>query len=68
MASGTETEQDWRPLPLRAGEAVAGYDELSEDKLTGCSGALGALICADAIRPSLAWLLLTPAPKNLATR
>ena len=61
-ASGAEHEPDWRPLP----QLVAGRDGTSRNKTDECSAGLTLLICADVIRPSVDWLLVTPAPTNLA--
>lgn len=64
-ASGAEDERDWRRLPVHwFGVADSIKDRTRiQDR---CSGGLSILICADVIRPSLEWLLTTPAPKNLA--
>lgn len=61
-ASGAEHEADWRPLP----QLAAGRNAASRNKTDECSTGLTLLISADVIRPSLDWLLMTPAPKNLA--
>ena len=65
-ASGAEHEADWRPLPVQRAQTVAGRHGASPNKTDECSAGLTLLICADVIRPSLDWLLVTPAPKNLA--
>ncbi len=65
-ASGAEHAADWRILavtPLSAGRTEIAVSNLQNR----CSRGLSVLICADVIRPSLDWLLATPAPKNLAT-
>lgn len=68
IASGAEEEADWRPLPARRTGWVAGRrGAYSRDKTDECTTGMALLICADVIRPSLAWLLVTPAPKGLAT-
>jgi integrase len=65
MASGAEAEHDWRLLPFRSAGLLSGDGEPNVNKTNECSSGLTALICADVIRPSLEWLLVTPAPKNL---
>jgi hypothetical protein len=66
IASGAEQHADWRSLPVRNTEIVPGPDDASRNKADECSTGLTLLICADVIRPNLEWLLVTPAPKNLA--
>jgi integrase len=66
VASSAEHETDWRRLPaggtLPAGVCATGPTWSQNE----CSVGLSLLICADVIRPNLEWLLVTPAPKNLA--
>lgn len=65
IASGAEQHADWRQLAVgRAG--LPAWDTASSNKSGECSAGLRIVICADVIRPSLDWLLLTPAPKHLA--
>lgn len=65
-ASGAEAERDWRPLAARVGRLASGRDGTSRNITDECSGGLTLLVCGDVIRPNLGWLLLTPAPRNLA--
>jgi integrase len=66
LASGAEKAADWRTLPAR-GSASADRSASSRTRIENqCSVGLTLLICADVIRPNLDWLLVTPAPKNLA--
>jgi integrase len=65
IASGAEQHADWRVLPLGMAE-IPDRNHASHKKIDECSTGLTLLICADVIRPSLEWLLVTPAPKNLA--
>jgi hypothetical protein len=65
-ASGAEHDDDWRALPAQKARAVSGRSKPNRYKTDECSHGLTALICAEVIRPSLDWLLATPAPKNLA--
>jgi Phage integrase family len=64
-ASGAEQAADWRVL---AAEATApGSSETAVRRHQHvCSYGLSILICADVIRPSVSWLLVTLSPKNLA--
>jgi hypothetical protein len=66
IASGAEQHADWRPMPAGIAEIVPGRNDAGRNKIDECSTGLTVLICADVIRPSLEWLLVTPAPKNLA--
>jgi hypothetical protein len=64
LASEAERQSDWRPLATnRTNTASAGSRSRAENQ---CAVGLSLLICADVIRPSLDWLLVAPAPKNLA--
>jgi hypothetical protein len=56
---------DWRRFPLAWRQATTSWDCRFDPKLLGPG--LLSLICADVIRPDLAWLLTTPTPKRLAT-
>ncbi len=66
IASGAEQQPDWRLLPARMAGIASGRDHTGRTKTDECSAGLTLLVCADVIRPSLEWLLVTPAPKNLA--
>lgn len=65
-ASGADADGriDWRAFPISwakdADVPVRGWDERV------ISTGLLSLVCADVIRPSLAWLLATATPKRLA--
>jgi integrase len=64
-AGGAEQHADWRQLAVRwAG--LPGQNTASPNKSGECSTGLTIVICAEVIRPSLSWLLLTPAPSHLA--
>lgn len=66
IASGAENEADWRTLTAQH-SASASRSASSRKRIENqCSSGLALLICADVIRPNLDWLLVTPAPKNLA--
>jgi integrase len=64
-ASGAEQHPDWRQLAAGPGW-LARQGEAGRYKGDECSAGLTVLICADVIRPAMSWLLLAPAPKNLA--
>jgi integrase len=67
IASGAEDQTDWRQLHAQRTARVGSQSAASRTKAENqCSVGLTLLICADVIRPSMAWLLVTPAPKNLA--
>jgi len=61
-ASGAEQAADWRELAAAASRSGAAVRSLRHR----CSKGLSVLVCADVIRPGVAWLLSTPSPKNLA--
>ena len=61
-ASGAEQAADWRDLAAAASRSGAAVRSLRHR----CSKGLSVLVCADVIRPGVAWLLSTPSPKNLA--
>ncbi len=64
-ASGAEQAGDWRVLA--AAPDTAGRTDTAVRSLRyRCSRGLAVLICADVIRPSVGWLLATPAPTRLA--
>lgn len=65
MTSRAEDEHDWRLLPFRSAGLLSQDGDPNVNKINECSAGLTALICADVMRPSLEWLLVTPAPKNL---
>jgi hypothetical protein len=66
LASGAEDDgrPDWRGFPIRWRKATTSFDCRFDAAVLG-SGLL-SLICADVIRPRLAWLLTTATPKRLA--
>ncbi|MEV5210744.1 site-specific integrase [Micromonospora sp. NPDC053740] len=67
LASGAEQAADWRTLPAEHTGWVAGRRKpYTRDKTDECTTGLMLLICADVIRPSTRWLLVTKTPKNLA--
>jgi integrase len=66
VASGAESVADWRPLPAQRAAVPGQRAPRQTNTQNQCSVGLSLLICADVIRPSLAWLLVAPAPKNLA--
>lgn len=67
VASGAQSDgrSDWRRFPLAWRRATTSWDCRFDPKLLGPG--LLSLICADVIRPDLAWLLTTTTPKRLAT-
>lgn len=66
IASGAENVADWRTLPTQV-SASASRSASSRTRIENhCSVGLTLLICGDVIRPNLGWLVVTPAPKNLA--
>lgn len=67
VASGAQGDgrSDWRRFPLAWRRATTSWDCRFDPKLLGPG--LLSLICADVIRPDLAWLLTTTTPKRLAT-
>jgi hypothetical protein len=64
--AGADGRADWRRLPLQwlrsTGRIAA--DNTTAHKTLGAG--LLVLICADVIRPDIAWLLTTASPQNLA--
>ena len=66
LASGAEADGriDWRGFPTRWRKASTSLDFRFDTKVLGTG--LLSLMCADVIRPSLAWLLTTATPKRLA--
>lgn len=66
LASGADDDGrvDWRGFPIRWRKATTSWDCRFDSKLLGTG--LLSLMCADVIRPSLAWLLTTATPKRLA--
>ncbi|WP_239342075.1 site-specific integrase [Frankia sp. CiP3] len=62
---GVDGRVDWRALPIGWRRATTGGGCRSDHAVLG-SGLL-SLICADVLRPSLAWLLTTVTPKRLAS-
>lgn len=67
LASGAQADgrSDWRSFPLGWRKATTSWDCRFDPKVLGAG--LLSLICADLIRPDLAWLLTTATPKRLAT-
>lgn len=63
IASGAERVEDWRRLPAQQLHGAGGQTRSAPDRY---GAGLSVLICGDVIRPSIAWLLTAPAPKNLA--
>lgn len=66
LASGAERDRrvDWRGFPIRWRKATTSWDCRFDTMVLGTG--LLSLMCADVIRPSLAWLLTTGTPKRLA--
>jgi hypothetical protein len=66
LASGADHDGriDWRGLPIRWRKASTSFDCRFDAMVLGTG--LLSLMCADVIRPSLAWLLTTTTPKRLA--
>lgn len=62
--AGTDGRADWRSLLIRWRKATTAWDCRFDAKVVGTG--LLSLICADVIRPDLAWLLTTATPKRLA--
>lgn len=68
QASGAEEASDWRSLVTAASAGRTRSTSAPGRQLSHLSPGLLVLICADVIRPSLAWLLrLAPARRGLAT-
>jgi len=69
VASGAQDHSDWRELVASASVGRAGITEVNHTKLSPhLSPGLMVLICADVIRPSIRWLLASPAARRgLAT-
>lgn len=67
LASGAEGDGrvDWRGFPIRWRRATTSFDCRFDAVVLGTG--LLSLMCADVIRPGLAWLLTTATPKRLAT-
>jgi len=62
-ASGAEDRPDWRDLVTSSGGAGrSGTD--SAQRSTHLGSGLLVLVCADVIRPSLGWLLSSPAARR----
>lgn len=66
LAGGADRDgrTDWRSFPIRWRKATTRWDCRFDSKVLGAG--LLSLICADVIRPGLAWLLATATPKRLA--
>ena len=56
---------DWRAFPVGWRKAATGWDCRFDPQVLGTG--LLSLMCADVIRPGVAWLLTTATPKRLAT-
>lgn len=67
LASGADHDGriDWRGLPIRWRKASTSFDCRFDAQVLGTG--LLSLMCADVIRPGLAWLLTTATPKRLAS-
>lgn len=67
LASGAEDDgrADWRALPIRWRKASTPFDCRFDATVLGTG--LLSLVCAEVIRPSVAWLLTTSTPKRLAS-
>jgi len=63
--AGADGRADWRRLPIQWARANALAPTSFDAKVVAT--ALLSLVCADVIRPDLAWLLTTTTPKRLAT-
>jgi integrase len=64
--AGAEGTADWRQLPLRWLRDTGQVPRGNTNAVNGLGGSLAQLICADVIRPGIAWLLATATPQNLA--
>ena len=66
LASGADNDGrvDWRGLPIRWRKVTTSWDCRFDTMVLGTG--LLSLMCADVIRPGLAWLLTTATPKRLA--
>lgn len=66
LASGAEVDGrlDWRGFPIRWRKAATSFDCRFDAAVLGTG--LLSLMCADVVRPGLAWLLTTATPKRLA--
>lgn len=63
--AGSNGRIDWRSFPVRWRKATTPSDCRFDTMMLGTG--LLSLMCADVIRPGLAWLLTTATPKRLAT-
>jgi hypothetical protein len=66
LASGADNDGrvDWRGFPVRWRKATTSFDCRFDAAVLGTG--LLSLMCADVIRPGLAWLVTTATPKRLA--
>jgi hypothetical protein len=66
LASGAASDGriDWRSFPVRWRKATTSFDCRFDAAVLGTG--LLSLMCADVIRPGLAWVLTTATPKRLA--
>ncbi len=68
QASGAEAALDWRDLITTAAAGRSRTRTVTGRQLPHLSPGLLVLVCADVVRPSLAWLLrFAPARRGLAT-
>lgn len=68
QASGAENQPDWRAMVTVTAAGRSRSQVAAGRQLPHLSPGLLVLICADVIRPSLAWLLrFAPVRRNLAT-
>jgi hypothetical protein len=63
-ASGAEDRPDWRDLVTSSGGAGRRSGTDSAQRSTHLGSGLLVLVCADVIRPSLGWLLSSPAARR----
>jgi Phage integrase family len=63
--AGDDGRLDWRAWPIQWRKATTSWDCRFDATVLGAG--LLSLMCADVIRPSLAWLLATATPKRLST-
>ena len=64
--AGVDGRADWRRLPLQWLESTGRIASTNTSAQVALGSGLLLLICGDVIRPSLAWLLTSGAPQNLA--
>jgi integrase len=64
--AGADGTTDWRQLPLRWLRDTGQVPRGNTSAMSGLGAGLAQLICADVIRPDIAWLCATATPQNLA--